>query len=918
MLYKVKRGLSENHMTAGIGYAIVEAMGIRLAPLLIVAALLLTAGHAVSQPLPLTIRPAYTTTHGGLRTVESPVRNTMPRLGLALAGGGAKAAASIGVLKVLVREGIPVAAIAGTSMGAGVGGLFAAGYRPEEIENIFLENDWNDILTDTPRRVFQTQEQKEAGSRHLLEFTFYRGRFMPPSGLSAGQKLTNMLASKTLAASFEADFDFDKLKIPFRAVATDIENGDTVVIGRGLLYEAIRASSSIPLVFQPVVIQGRMLVDGGLVDNLPVDVVKTMGVDVVIAVDASSKLDKKEQLATLLEIMSQSISLQVRRESERQAVLADLVITPDTTNYLFTDFPAMHEIVRKGEEAAAAALPRIRELMKPRSAGPQGQDRFRVTSLDIRGNITISDAVIRDAMTPVLSPRAAAVDELQATLGEVFRLGYFADVSLDLDKDIDGIHAVLHVQENPVVRRIKLSGNTIIPTSDILSSLSWQKDQVLNSTRLSAELDKIVATCRNRGYLLTRVERIDMNADRATLEIVFYEGRVDSVTIAGQRRTKQSLIQRETGIRPGSPLNFDIAAYDIQHLYALDYFESVTADMMKNPQGGIDITLRIKEKPTTKVRLGLRYDLEDRFTGLTDIVMENVTGRGIKAYLTTRYGNYTDLALGYRSPILLDTYFVHTMQAFYQQRDYLLYEDKHKVNELNIARTGAEFAFGYQWFRFGDTYLRYRYTTDTTEETLGANPARNVAHIGSLAFLTTIDTRDRNTFPHTGMLLKGSYESARSGYGSTTVFTKSALSIQGAIPIAERHTLVLEGSGGLGSGDIPYQEKYGIGGADLLLGFPLAGYQRREFTGSDQLGFSAAYRWTIKEYHLKAIRAVYLNLMGQAANVWDNRDAVSVDHLRTGFSAGLHADSIIGPVKLDFGAGAQNRRMIYFSAGFDF
>ncbi|MCK9418969.1 MAG: patatin-like phospholipase family protein [Nitrospirae bacterium] len=893
-------------------------MATRLATVLTLAALFLIPGHAASQSQSLKIRLTYATTHGNLKTVAAPAGKNMPRLGIALAGGGAKASASIGVLKVLAREGIPVAAIAGTSMGAGVGGLFAAGYSPEEIEKIFLENDWNDIFTDTPRRVFQTQEQKESGSRHLLEFTFYRGRFMPPSGLSAGQKLTNLLASKTLAASFEADFDFDKLKIPFRAVATDIENGNTVVIGRGLLHEAIRASAAIPLVFQPVEIQGRMLVDGGLVNNLPVDVVKSMGVDVVIAVDASSKLDKKEQLATLLEIMSQSISLQVRRESERQAALADLVITPDTTSYLFTDFPAMHEIVRKGEEAAEAALPRIRELMKPRTMESPSSDRYRITRLDIRGNTTIPDAAIRNVMTPVLSPRESAVDELQAALGEVFRLGWFADVSLDLEKEIDGTRAVLTVEENPVVQRINLSGNTIIPTSDILATLSWQKGQVLNSTRLRAELDRFVATCKNRGYLLTRVERVDMNTDRATLEIEFYEGRVDFVTIAGQKRTKRSLIQRETGTRPGSPLNVNTAAYDIQHLYALDYFESVSADMTKSPQGGIDITLRIKEKPTTKVRLGLRYDLEDRFTGLTDIVMENVTGRGIKAYLTTRYGNYTDITLGYWSPIFLDTYFVHSMQALYQQRNYLLYEDQHKVNELDITRIGAEFAFGYQWFRFGDTYLRYRYAADSAEETLGANPARDVTHIGSLAFLTTIDTRDRNIFPHTGILLKGSYESARPAYGSTNAFTKTALSLQGAIPIAERHTLILEGSGGLGSGDMPYQEKFGIGGADYLLGFPLAGYQRREFTGSDELGFSAAWRWMIREYHLKAVKAVYLNLTGQAANVWERSGAVSVDHLRTGAGIGLHADTIIGPMRLDFGAGAQNRHMIYFSAGFDF
>lgn len=893
-------------------------MSLRTSTILITAALFLAPGHAASQTQPLKIRLTYTTAHGGLKTVASPAGRNMPRLGLALAGGGAKAAASIGVLKVLEREGIPIAAIAGTSMGAGVGGLYAAGYRPDEITNIFLENDWNDVFTDTPRRVFQTQEQKEAGSRHLLEFTFHRGRFMPPSGLSAGQKLTNLLASKTLAASFEADLDFDKLKVPFRAVATDIENGEAKVICRGLLHEAMRASAAIPLVFQPVELQGRMLVDGGLVNNLPVDVVKAMRVDVVIAVDASSKLEKKEQLATLLEIMSQSISLQVRRESERQAALADLVITPDTTNYLFSDFPAMREIVQRGEEAALAAMPKIRELMRPKTTGQAGEERVPITSLIIRGNVNVSEAAIRNAMAPVLSPREATVDELQAALGEVFRLGSFADVALDLEQAGDGTRAVLMVEENPVVKNIEVSGNTILPSRDILAMLAWQNGQVLNSTRLSSDLDKIVVTCRNRGYLLTHVEHAGLKADRETLEIVFNEGRVDSVTLVGQRRTRRSLIQRELATRPGKPLNFDVAARDIQHLYALDYFESISADMTKSPQGGIDITLRIKEKPTTKVLLGLRYDLEDRFTGLTDIIVENVTGRGIKAYLTTRYGNYTDITLGYRSPVFLDAYFVHSVQAFYQQRNYLLYEDKHKVNELDITRTGAELSFGYQWFRFGDTYLRYRYAADSAEETLGTEPARDVTHIGSLAFLTTIDTRDRNTFPHSGLLLKGSYESARPEYGSANPFTRTSLFAQGAIPLGERHTLILEGSGGLGSGDMPYQDKFGIGGADYLLGFPLAGYQRREFTGSHELGFSAAYRLKIKEYQLKAIKAVYVNLMGQAANVWDSRDEMSVDHLRTGAGIGLHADTLIGPMRLDFGAGAQNRNTIYFSAGYDF
>ncbi|HEY6011388.1 MAG TPA: BamA/TamA family outer membrane protein, partial [Nitrospirota bacterium] len=461
-------------------------------------------------------------------------------------------------------------------------------------------------------------------------------------------------------------------------------------------------------------------------------------------------------------------------------------------------------------------------------------------------------------------------------------------------------------------------GNTIMTKEDILRPLDWQKGRILNVTRLAAELDKITAKCRDQGYLLTRVARAEMKAGSGTLELAMYEGRVDSISVIGQKNTQRSLILRETGTRTGQPLNFYLAAYDIQHLYALNYFEALSLDVEKSAEGGVNLMLRIKEKPTTRVRLGLRYDLEDRFTGLTDIIVDNVAGRGIKAYINMRFGNYTDFTLGYRSPVLLNSNFVHSVQAFYRSRQYYEYEDKHRVNQFEVTRTGAELAFGYQWFRFGDTYLRYRYATDRTEETIGVAPYQDEERIGTFAFLSTIDTRDRATFPGSGVLFRGSYESTGHASGSSHEFSKTSLYAQGAIPLAPAHTLLLEGSAGLGSGKLPYQERFGIGGADYLLGFPLMGYERREFTGQNELGFSAAYRWRMKEYHLKAVKAVYLNGAVQAANVWDNRAALSVSDLRTGAGVGLHADTIIGPARLDFGWGEQKRYTVYFSAGYEF
>jgi NTE family protein len=866
---------------------------------------------------PVRLTPATTTIYGGLTVAAPSADRQLPKTGIALAGGGAKAAASIGVLKVLRREGIPIDAIAGTSMGAIIGGLAAAGYTPAEIEAIFLENDLNDLFSDTPARAFLTQEQKEAGSRHLLQFSLIGGRFLPPSGLTAGQKLTNLIRSRTMAPSFQAGLDFNRLPIPFRAVATDIETGAAVVIDRGLLADAMRASSAIPVVFQPVEVRGRLLVDGGLSNNLPVDVVRTMGVDLVIAVDPSSRLETKERLSSLVDIMSQSISVSVRRETERQTALADVVITPDTSAYSFADFDKIAVIIRTGEEAARKALPRIREIIARQPAQPAAE-RYLITDLAVPGFPAAAQERIRRAFAPALSSQGVTGDDLRQILASIYRLGTFADLSLELVPRGDTYSAVLTATGNPVVGAVRISGAGLVPAGEIMDELEGQLGNPLNVTNLTYALQNVVKRYRDKGFLLVNVKHAGMEPDGRTLAIALTEGRVNGIRLAGQRRTQPSLIRRETNITDGMPLNVETLEEDIQRLYALNFFESLNVDIADSGDDGVVLTFRIKERPRGTLRLGLRYDLEDSFTGLADFSVDNLAGKGIKLFLNTRFGNYTDLSLGYRSPVLVDTYFVHALQAFYRDRTYFLYTDQKKTGELEVSRAGIDFAFGYQWFRFGDTYLRYRYESDRSVNIYGAPAVENPMQIGSLAFLSTIDTRDRNTFPHAGILFKGSYETAADSYGGNVDFRKASLSGEGCLPLGEHHTLIIDVSAGYGSGALPYQEQFGIGGADTLLGYPLPGYHRREFVGANELGASATYRWMMTEYQLKAVKAVYLALSGGAANVWNARDDMSLRDLRKSASIGLHADTLIGPVRLDFGAGEDSRYLAYFSAGFDF
>ncbi len=237
-----------------------------------------------------------------------------PRIGLVLSGGGARGAAHIGVIRALEEMKIPIDAVAGTSMGAVVGGLYAAGLSGDEIEEVFRTLDWKDLFQDRAPRKDLVYRRKQDDRSFLasggLGIRADDGVVLP-LGLVQGQKITQVLRTSTMRV---ADVqDFDRLPTPFRALATDLETGDAVVLRSGDLATVLRASMSAPGVLAPVEIGGRLLVDGGVVDNLPVDLVKEMGVDIVIAVDVSFPLARRDGLQSPLDVTNQMIAIMVRR-----------------------------------------------------------------------------------------------------------------------------------------------------------------------------------------------------------------------------------------------------------------------------------------------------------------------------------------------------------------------------------------------------------------------------------------------------------------------------------------------------------------------------------------------------------------------------------------------------------------------------
>ncbi|WP_047276120.1 patatin-like phospholipase family protein [Pseudomonas lundensis] len=361
---------------------------------------------------------------------------TQPKIGLVLSGGAARGLAHVGVLKALEEQGIHIDAIAGTSMGAVIGGLYASGYKIEELEKLALGIDWQEALSDAPARedvpFRRKQDDRDFLVKQKLSFRD-DGSLGLPLGVIQGQNLSLLLES-LLAHSSDVR-DFDKLPIPFRAVATDIVNGEKVVFRKGHLPQVIRASMSIPAVFAPVEINGQLLVDGGMVDNIPVDVAREMGVDLVIVVDIGTPLRGRKQLNTVFDILNQSITLMTRSNSEVQLASLtpnDILIQPALASYGVTDFGRSQEIIDAGYRATQVLANRMSGLRQPSdaqlNAARAPEERTPViTAIKIENDSKIGDSVIRYYIRqPVGEP--LDLGRLQRDMGTLYGLDYFEQV----------------------------------------------------------------------------------------------------------------------------------------------------------------------------------------------------------------------------------------------------------------------------------------------------------------------------------------------------------------------------------------------------------------------------------------------------------------------------------------------------------
>ena len=380
-----------------------------------------------------------------------------PKIGLVLSGGGAKGFAHIGVLKVLEEAGVKIDFIGGTSMGAVVGGLYASGYNAAQIDSIFQATDFNELLNDFIPRTSKNFYEKRNDELYALVLPFNKFKIGIPEALSSGIYNYNLLSR--LTRNVRHIKDFNELPIPFLCIGTNIETGKEVLLNEGNLAQAIIASSAFPSLFAPVEIDGKLLVDGGVVNNYPIGEVRKLGADIIIGVDVQNDLLDRTKLKDATRILVQIANLKSRELMKQNIEDTDVYIKPDVRNYGVISFDKGNEIIRKGEEATFAVYEKVKALAD--QSAPYRKPKLKQVSdsLQIR-NISHNELTnyTRDYVISKLRFKPGtktSYNDLLKGINNLTATANFSTISYSFEPNKQEVDLNISLKENPIKTYLK-------------------------------------------------------------------------------------------------------------------------------------------------------------------------------------------------------------------------------------------------------------------------------------------------------------------------------------------------------------------------------------------------------------------------------------------------------------------------------
>ena len=856
---------------------------------------------------------------------------------LVLSGGGARGIAQLGIIEELEKNNIRIDMIVGTSMGSIIGGFYASGYNTGEIKNLLLNLNWKKALslTNKYQRTSLFLEQKKIQDRSLLTIPLDGIKpVLLPSSFSNGQYLSEKINSYILNSRYHAKNDFTNLKIPFSAVATDLNSGKRVILDKGNLSESIKASFTFPLLYSPININGRELVDGGLTENIPTGVAKTLGADFIVAVNSTSPLKDNNELKDPINTADQILSISMTQLNKLQLKDANIVLTPDIKNFSATDFTNIDYLISEGKKNATDLMDKIKS----------GIDSLEMSESRYFNNFIINPSVkvyadylqkeIYDTLEKLTEKQFERYTSIEKNLKMIYRTGFFSNVYAEIEREQNIAQISYFLESNPVLIDINLINSFSFLDSMINNFKRSNINKPANFIVYKNFHDELLGKLRNKGLSLVEITKFYFHNNSGSLEIIFSSGNIGGIEIKGNNTTNENVIAREIKANVFSVVNKNEINESIKNVMSTNLFGQVSFDYnFKKLRSDPLLNISVIEKNTKALRFTIKADNERNLQLLLDLRDENIFGTAIETGLLAAGGLRNRI---YQLEIKSNQFFslplTFNLNSYYSFRDINTYiqvtdtlRNRFTVDKTgeyrNLRNGGLSFLFGTQLKRTGTIFAQVFFENQQIVNKTNSESLVEKLRILKLKFGGLFDTEDVLPFPSNGSLINFFYETSNNLLEGNLSFSKFYFSYEQYLQVANSQTLKPKFIFGFADRTTPLTEQYSIGGDKSFFGMV-----EDELRGRQILEFSLEYRYL---FPYKIFFDTYFSFRYDLGNVWQVTDDIRFKDLRHGIGLTTAFDTPIGEASFSAGRsfivknGFNNNSFVfgpynfYFSIGYD-
>ncbi len=825
-----------------------------------------------------------------------------PEIAFALSGGGARGLSQIGVLRAFEEAGIKPDLIVGTSMGSIVGGMYAAGYSVDLLDTIARETDWNDLLTlsnQSDRRDLFV-DQKVTEDRAIFSLRLDGLNPVLPTSFNDGQKLSNHLNILTFNAPLHSESSFDLLAIKFRAVCTDLISGRLVLLDSGSLSNALRASSSVTFFLAPIKVDSLLLVDGGLVANIPVDIAKNAGGDFVIAVNTTSELWPEKDLSTPWIVADQIVSIPMKQNNADQLSKADFIITPELNTMLSTDFDLADSLIFLGYNTTKPLLNNLKSKIDSAVYNSLPEEEKYFYKLKVSDSLTVKE---KSFFYGYETFDSVSNKKINYDLYKLYETGDYKKLSAQIIVTEEGHILDLKKEENPIINNIDLIGISLIHSNKISEIFASLKGKHFSGKQVLSEVIELIELYREEGYSLAEIQSIEYNSEEKRLKIYVDEGMISRIDVLGNTYTNKSVITREFNFKEGDFFQVKEVQKGLTNLRSTKLFDNIDI-VVKEENGQNILIISVDEKPSRLLRISFRSDNEYRAQFGLDLRDENLFGTGTELGLIL-FGGLENRAyiLEQKANRIFDTYFTYKINAFYKFNDVRVYSDVPAEDGNNFSREetgkyrqifyGLSLGVGTQVGRFGNLIFEGRYQFDEVKNKENDPITPYKTKIVSLRISTTIDTQDKYPFPESGVYFTGFYETAFSILGGEIGYSNLSFEYKNYFPLSSSSVISPKITFGFADKTLPLSEQYSLGGQESFYGM-----RDYEYRGRQIFLTSLMFRYRLP---FIIFFDTYLKARYDLGSIWEQQEQIRFKDLRHGIGGAISFDTPIGPAEFAVG-----------------